>query len=132
MRAEAWSRALTALALAAAVACDDSTAPSASGGGQPGGMTVVPSSAAIQAGQTVLLKATLRDEFGDALSATFEWRSSNDAVATVARNGEVFARSQGYAIITASSLGKSQISNIRVLPRPGKPEGKPGSEPDPL
>ncbi|HEY9016578.1 MAG TPA: Ig-like domain-containing protein, partial [Gemmatimonadales bacterium] len=123
---------LTALAIAAAVACDDSTSPNTPGGQRPEGMTVVPSSARIQAGQSVLLKATLRDEFGDALAATFEWRSSDDAVATVARNGEVFGRSQGYAIITASSLGKSQTSTVRVVPRPGKPQGKPGSGPDPM
>jgi uncharacterized protein YjdB len=130
MRATARSRALVVLALAASAACDDSTAPPPPPVDGSGEVTVVPRSAAIQAGQTVLLKATLRDEFGDALGATFEWQSSDDAVATVASSGEVYARSAGYAIITASSLGKSQISTVRVLPRPEKTDGKESEGPE--
>lgn len=129
MRATALPLAFVALAVAVAAACDDTTAPRPPGGSSKG-ITVVPSSAAIQAGRTVLLQATLRDEFGDPLSATFQWQSSNDAVATVAPTGEVYGRTEGNAIITASSLGKSQSSFIRVLSRPPKPEGKGDNGPE--
>jgi uncharacterized protein YjdB len=89
------------------------------------GLTVVPQLATIQAGQVVALKAILRDDHGDRLDGfTVSWRSSNDAVATVARSGEVIGRSVGHAVITASAAGKSQISTIHVLAREPKPDPK--------
>jgi uncharacterized protein YjdB len=92
------------------------------------GLTVVPRSATLQSGQVVALKVSLADEHGDRLDGfTVSWRSSNDAVATVASSGEVLGRSVGRAIITASVAGKSQISTIRVLARGQKPDSKPES-----
>ena len=89
------------------------------------GLTVVPRSATLQAGQVVALKASLTDEHGDRLEGfTISWRSSNDAVATVASSGEVAARSVGDAVITASVGGKTQISTIHVLARGQKPDPK--------
>ena len=89
------------------------------------GLTVVPRSATLQAGQVVALKASLIDEHGDRLDGfTVSWRSNNDAVATVANSGEVVGRSAGFAVITASAAGKSQISTIRVLARGQKPDSK--------
>jgi hypothetical protein len=123
MRAITLSRTVAAFAvLTFAAACNDTSGP----GGQEenpntGGMSIVPRNAIIGAGQVVALKATLRDEHGDRLDGVITWTSSNDAVATVSGTGEVFGRGAGHAVITASSLGKSQFSTIRVLARSPKP-----------
>jgi uncharacterized protein YjdB len=93
-------------------------------------MTVIPSSAIINSGDVVALTARLNDAFGDPIAGvTIQWTSSDDAVATVAGNGEVFGRQEGDAVITAHAQGKSQISSIQVLPRAPKP--KKGGDPLP-
>jgi uncharacterized protein YjdB len=92
-------------------------------------MTVEPRNATIQAGQVLPLKATLIDEHGNRLDGVgISWTSTNDAVATVSRSGEVFARAAGRAVITASALGKSQFSTIHVRARPPKPSVDSGSK----
>lgn len=124
MRVISLSQTVAAFAaLVLAGACNDTTAPSDSGPAPSiGGMTVQPRNATIQAGQALLLKATLIDEHGDRLDGVgVSWTSTNDAVATVSASGEVFGRGAGYAVITASALGKSQFSTIRVNARPSKP-----------
>jgi uncharacterized protein YjdB len=125
MRAITMSRVAAALAAFTLVGgCNDYTAPP-NEPSTPEGLTVVPRSATIGSGQVVQLKATMRDEFGDALAGvTISWRTSNDAVATVSDRGDVVGRASGHAVITASALGKSQISTIHVLPRAQKPDPK--------
>ena len=119
------SRILAALsAITLLGACNDSFSPLPN---DPSfqGLTVVPGSAMLQAGQVVALKASLTDEHGDRLEGFIvSWRSSNDAVATVASSGEVVARSVGDAVITASVGGKTQISTIHVLARGQKLDPK--------
>lgn len=138
MRVITLSRAVAAFAaLTLAAACSDTSGP----GGQmgdlsTGGMNIFPRTATIGSGQTVALKATLIDDHGDRLDGVFvSWSSNNDAVATVSATGEVLGRGAGNAVITASALGKSQFSTIRVLarspkPHPGleTPEPKPGKK----
>lgn len=121
MRAITLSRIVAVFAaLTLAGACNDATGPSertGAGDRDQGGMSIVPGFASLHPGQTVALKATLIDDGGDRMEGlSFTWTSSNDAVATVAASGEVWARNPGYAVITASALGKSQISTIRVNP----------------
>jgi uncharacterized protein YjdB len=112
--------ALSAITLLAA--CNDSFSPPPSVPSLEG-LTVVPRSATLQAGQVVALKASLIDEHGDRLDGFIvSWRSSDDAVATVASSGEVVGRSVGHAVITASAAGKSQTSTIQVLARASKPD----------
>jgi uncharacterized protein YjdB len=119
------SRIIAALsAISLLGACNDSFSPAPN---DPSfqGLTVVPRSATLQAGQVVALKASLTDEHGDRLQGfVVSWRSSNDAVATVASSGEVMGRSVGRAVITASVAGKTQISAIQVLARGQKPDPK--------
>jgi uncharacterized protein YjdB len=92
-------------------------------------MTVIPSSAIINSGDVVALRAHLIDASGDPIEGvTIKWSSSDGGVATVAGNGEVVGREVGYATITANAQGKSQISAIQVLARASKP----GKHPDPL
>ena len=125
MSAITLSRLVTAAALLAASACSEPFSPPPNTPSQPSGLTVVPSSATILAGQIVALKANMRDEFGDALLVTVRWRSSNETVASVAATGEVLGRSQGNATITADAGGKTQTSAIHVLGRPPKPNVDP-------
>ncbi|MEA2713376.1 MAG: hypothetical protein QOK27_1337, partial [Gemmatimonadales bacterium] len=125
MNATTMSRIIATLsAITLLAACNDSFSPSPSSPSLQG-LTVAPRSATLQAGQVVALKASLIDEHGDRLDGfTVSWRSNNDAVATVANSGEVVGRSAGFAVITASAAGKSQISTIRVLARGQKPDSK--------
>ena len=123
MRAIIMSRLITAMgAIAALAACEDSLSPQAPGG-PPAGITVIPSTATIHAGQLVTLQARIRDEFGDDLDGSFSWSSSNDAIATVGSNGAVVGRMEGTVTVTASALGKSQSSYIHVLARESKDGG---------
>ncbi len=115
---------MTALALTAG--CSDTSGPRLPGdAGESGGFWVTPRTATIEAGRVVMLHARLVDEFGDRIPAAVQWTSSDDAVATVAATGEVYGRSAGRAIITASAAGKSQTSMIKVLSRDSKPGDKP-------
>jgi uncharacterized protein YjdB len=120
---------LTLSALSLAGACNDSYSPSPPAP-PSSGIALVPRNATLQAGQVVALKASLIDEHGDHIDEAFVWRSSNDAVATVASTGEVYGRGAGFALITATAEGKSQIATIRVLPKELKPGSK-GEKPKP-
>jgi hypothetical protein len=131
MNATSLSRTLAVLtSFIGVMACQDTSGPQAPPEIGRESVSLVPRSATIEAGRTVALKATLRDEFGDALAATFEWRSSNDVVATVAATGEVYGRSAGVAVVTASAHGKSERSTVRVLARPPKEDTKGIKEPE--
>jgi uncharacterized protein YjdB len=124
MNATSLTRTIVILtAFAGVMACQDTSGPQVPSTTGTESVSIVPRSATIEAGRTVALRATLRDEFGDLLAATFEWRSSDDAVATVTANGEVRGRSEGRAVISASAHGKSQLAAIRVLGRGPKDSG---------
>ena len=128
MAAISLSRFLTALTIAAASACSEPFSPPPNTPSLPSGLTVVPSSATIIAGQVVALKASMRDQFGDPMiGVTVRWTSSNEAVATVAATGEVLGRSVGNVAIVANVAGKTQTSAIHVLARSPKPNVDPGA-----
>jgi uncharacterized protein YjdB len=126
MRAITMSRVAVALAAFSLIGgCNDYTAPPNEPSTE-GGLTVVPRSATIGAGQVVQLRVTMRDEFGDAITGvTVSWRSSDDAVATVSNRGDVVGRAAGHAVISASAMGKTQTSTILVLARAPKPTDDP-------
>jgi uncharacterized protein YjdB len=126
MRAIILSRLITALgAVGAIAACEDSLSPSPPAG-TTAGITVVPSTATIYAGQVVTLQARIKDEFGDVQDGSVSWKSSNDAIATVGSDGEVFGRTEGTVAVTASALGKTQSSTVHVLARQSKDGGGKG------
>src|SRR5207302_1397111 len=78
-------------------------------------VTVTPSSAAVQVGQTVQLTATLKDATGNILSGrVVTWASSNSGVASVSASGLATAKAAGTATITATSEGKSGTSSVTV------------------
>jgi Bacterial Ig-like domain (group 2) len=124
MRAIFLSRLITTLgAVGAIAACEDSLSPSAPDIPTPG-ITVIPSTATIRAGQLVTLQARIIDEFGDALDGSVSWKSSDDAIATVGSNGAVVGRMKGTVTVTASALGKAQSAVVHVLERESKDSGK--------
>jgi hypothetical protein len=85
-------------------------------------VAVTPSSASVQAGQTVQLTATPKDANGNALTGrTVAWATSNAAVATVSASGLVTGVVAGTATITATSEGKSGSAAITVSVAPPPP-----------
>ena len=69
-------------------------------------ISVQPNGGSIPAGATLLLVATPRDAGGQALTGrTLQWRSSNDAIATVSGSGLLTAISPGTVTITVSAPG---------------------------
>src|SRR5207244_1068713 len=82
-------------------------------------VTVAPTSANLQTGQTVQLTATARDASGNVLSGrVMTWSSSNSSVASVNGSGLVTGAGAGSATITATSEGQSGSAAITVTAAP--------------
>lgn len=82
----------------------------------PTRITITPSSHKLEAiGETVELRATVRDQRNNAMSGqTITWSSGNESVATVSEEGLVTAVSNGMAEITAKSSSLSANATITV------------------
>src|SRR5437016_3851794 len=82
-------------------------------------VTVAPTSANLQTGQTVQLTATARDASGNVLSGrVMTWSSSSSSVASVNGSGLVTGAGVGSATITATSEGQSGSAAITVTAAP--------------
>jgi uncharacterized protein YjdB len=69
-------------------------------------ITIQPNVGSVAAGGTILFSATPRDATGQPLTGrTLDWRSSNDAVATVSGSGLLTAISPGTVTVTVSAPG---------------------------
>ena len=78
-------------------------------------VSVTPTSAAIQPGQTVQLTATTKDANGNVLTGrVVTWSTSDGTIATVSTSGLVAGVAAGTATITATSEGKSGTATILV------------------
>src|SRR6266513_873520 len=78
-------------------------------------VTVAPTSANLQTGQTVQLTATARDASGNVLSGrVITWSSNSSSVASVNGSGMVTGAGAGSATITATSEGQSGTSGVTV------------------
>ena len=86
----------------------------------PTRIAVTPSSHTLEAiGETVQLRATVRDQRNNTMSGqTITWSSGDEAVATVDGNGLVTAVSNGMAEITAKSGSLSANAAITVSQAP--------------
>jgi parallel beta-helix repeat protein len=117
-RKPAWTRTLSVLlAFFVAVAALSAAAP-------PTNITVTPSTATLEVGQTVKLTASMPG---------VSWLSANTAVATVTSGGVVTAVAPGSTIVTAkskSSRGTSAIT-VNAPPPPPPPTEPPPTEPPP-
>ncbi|HEU5050920.1 MAG TPA: Ig-like domain-containing protein, partial [Gemmatimonadales bacterium] len=106
---------LASLLLAAAAACE-----SAGPSGDELTITVTGEASLIAIGGTVQLTATARDGEGAVVQGlTFEWNTSNPAVATVSSSGLVTGAAGGTALITAGWRGSAGTKSISVIPAAG-------------
>lgn len=82
----------------------------------PTRITITPASHTLEAiGETVQLRATVRDQRNNAMSGqTITWSSGDEAVASVSGTGLVTAVSDGMAEITAKSGSLSASATITV------------------
>ncbi len=92
---------------------------------------VVPDSVDVHVGDTVQLRAVVRDANGNELSGrAVTWSSSNPSRATVSSAGVVTGLDLGMVTITARSEGQSGTGSVRVFrfvvdPPPPPPGGTP-------
>ena len=78
-------------------------------------VTVTPSPATVQVGQTVQLTAAPKDANGNPLTGRLvAWTSSDTTIAKVSNSGLVTGRAAGSATITATSEAKSGTSAVSV------------------
>ena len=83
-------------------------------------VTVSPSPASVQVGQTAQLTATPKDASGNPLTGrVVTWASNNTSVATVNGSGLVSGVTAGSATITATSEGQSGSASITVTASTG-------------
>ncbi|HXV89972.1 MAG TPA: Ig-like domain-containing protein [Gemmatimonadales bacterium] len=75
----------------------------------------------LQVGGTAQLQAGIRDAQGRALDRPITWTSSNPAVATVSRTGQVTAVGPGSATITAAAEGRTTTVTVTVEAPRGAP-----------
>jgi hypothetical protein len=82
-------------------------------------VTLSPSTASVQTGQTTSLSATVRDVAGNTLTGhSVTWSSSATSVASVSSSGVVTGVSVGTATITATSGGRSGTATVSVTTPP--------------
>jgi uncharacterized protein YjdB len=77
-------------------------------------ITVSPSTATLARGSTLTFTAQPKDQFGNPVSATITWNSSNTAVGTITQNGLFTALSAGSTTITASNGSVSGTASVTV------------------
>jgi len=87
-------------------------------GGPVSTVTVTPSSAGVFVGGTQQLTVTLKDAAGNVLNRAVTWSSNKTQFATVSSTGLVTGVGAGNAVITATSEGKNDTSNITVTVPP--------------
>jgi len=82
-------------------------------------VSITAPASSVEAGKTLLLTASAKSTTGVVLPGkAFAWRSSSDAIATVAPDGMVTGRSPGQAMITAETGGKKAEFPVTVTPVP--------------
>lgn len=88
--------------------------------GVPAVVEVSPESALLEVGDTLAVKATVKDAYGNVVTGeTVSWKSYNAAVATVAPSGTVEANGVGETVISAtagSALGKAWMTVVASEP----------------
>ena len=100
----------------AAMSCGAPLEPDSSGVDR---IVLTPTSASVQAGETVTLSALVLDVGGNAMrDRKVNWASENAAIGTVSQSGVVTGVSSGVVNIAASSGGKSSNAAITVTARP--------------
>lgn len=79
-------------------------------------MTVSPQTASVIIGNTTTFTAVLKDQFGNAITATVTWSSSNTSVGTISSAGVFTAVAAGTTTITATIGTVSGTATATVTP----------------
>ena len=77
-------------------------------------VTITPGTASIYRGETLTLKATLRDDQGREVRDGIRWGSTDFSKATVTQDGFVTGVATGSVVITATSDGRTGSATINV------------------
>ena len=81
-----------------------------------GSITIDGGARVVGRGSDPLLTATSRSSTGDTVTVPVVWRSTDERVATITREGRLVTRDTGLTVVTASALGvTSQPVQIRVV-----------------
>ncbi len=111
----AAARAMMSVLLLVLIACSDSDDPVTLPPPPVASVSVSPTAAGLSVGQTVALRATLKDAGGRVLTGrSIQWTTSSAAVATVSSSGVVTAVGEGVATISAQSEGKTGQAQVTV------------------
>lgn len=102
---------LSVLVALAAVACSSSSEPTP----VAALVTVSPTEATREVGQTVQLTATVKDANGNTLTKVVTWTSDRVDIASVNNQGLVTGLADGIATIQASADGQSGSAEVTVL-----------------
>src|SRR5688572_202344 len=78
-------------------------------------VTITPGTASLYRGESLTLKATLRDDQGRELRDGIRWGSSDFSKATVTQEGLVTGVATGSVVITATSDGRTGSATINVM-----------------
>jgi hypothetical protein len=125
MTAQQWIQGIAGVGIALLSACSSPTDSGDSGGG-PYVITLTPTSAIIDRGKSLQIKATVIDIDGNAVkSVSLAWASSDQRIASVASGGVVQGTAEGAAQIVASWHGANGTSLVTVV----KPTTKTGACP---
>ena len=85
---------------------------------RPATITVEPASATLTyISQTTSFSATVRDQYGSAMTTAVTWSSSDEAVFTVDGSGQVTAAGNGSGTLTASASGLTATGSVNVEQR---------------
>lgn len=80
----------------------------------PTTLTPAVASQTLHIGENATLVATVRDQFGQAMSATVTWASDDPTVASVTADGVVTALDAGIADVVASASGLTAVVEVGV------------------
>ena len=81
-------------------------------------VTIAPSEARVTAGETLALKAEVKDERGQVAERAVTWKSSNEKIATVSGAGVVSGIAEGKAEIIAECEGRRMTAPVTVAAAP--------------
>ena len=88
-------------------------------GGAAASITIAPDSVELVAGSTQLFTTEIKDQYGNVVTPTLTWSSSDSLVARVDSAAYVVVRKASRAVVTASSETSSASAVVHV--RPGAP-----------
>jgi hypothetical protein len=79
-------------------------------------ITVIPATSSVTAGSTQTFNTSIKDQFGEIISATITWGSSNTTVGTITSSGLFTAIKTGTTTIIAASDSVSGNATLTVIP----------------